>query len=388
MAQRPTLIVLLILCFAAVTIPQIGVVSAQDTIYIHSDGSVEGTNKIQRDGDFYTFTGDIYNPIIVEKDFVVVDGAGYTLNGTGAYYNKGIDLSDRNNVTIKHLQICGFEYGIYLRSSSMNTIHGNNIASNGYAGINLAAITIDSSVVGCSLNRIYDNNITGNSGEGIQFATSSENSIHDNNITDNGYDGLYLDRGSANNEIVRNDIKNNDRDGIMCVIISGGNTISGNNISDNKHNGITLTLNSNVNIISENNILNNTNGIQISNSEYPSDNTVSGNNITNNNVGIVISQASTNQIYHNNFDNNEIHFLAEISVNNLDNGFEGNYWNDYNGTDSNGDGIGDTPYVIDADNQDNYPLMKPIDIPEFPSWTILPLILAITLFSVAVKKKF
>jgi parallel beta-helix repeat protein len=270
----------------------------------------------------------------------------------------------------------------------MNTIYGNNIAANGYAGINLAAITIDSTVVGCSFNSIYNNNITGNSGEGIQFATSSENSIHDNNITDNGYDGLYLDRGSANNEIVRNNIKNNDRDGIMCVIISGCNTISGNNISDNKHNGITLTLNSNVNIISENNILNNTNGIQISNSEYPSDNTVSGNNITNNNVGIVISQASTNQIYHNNFDNNEIHFLAEISANNLDNGSEGNYWNDYNGTDSNGDGIGDTPYVIDADNQDNYPLMKPIDIPEFPSWTILPLILAITLFSVAVKKKF
>jgi hypothetical protein len=51
-----------------------------------------------------------------------------------------------------------------------------------------------------------------------------------------------------------------------------------------------------------------------------------------------------------------------------DNGYPsgGNYWSDYNGTDmyhgpyqnqTGSDGIGDTPYVIDANNTDNYPLM-------------------------------
>src|SRR5208337_2623103 len=36
---------------------------------------------------------------------------------------------------------------------------------------------------------------------------------------------------------------------------------------------------------------------------------------------------------------------------------EGNYWSDYSGVDANRDGIGDTPYVIDANNTDNFPLM-------------------------------
>ena len=388
MTQRIALIVLVILCFVVVTIPQIGFVRAQDAVYIHSDGSVEGTDKIQRYGELYTFTGDIYCPVIVEKDFVVVDGAGYTLNGSGFYYREGIDLSERNNVTIKNMQICGFEYGIYLQISSMNSIYGNNITANGFAGINMAALTIDSVVVGCSLNSIYDNNITGNSGEGISFHTSSENSIHDNNISSNGYDGLFLDRGSSKNAIVGNIIKNNDRDGIMCVIVSGSNIISGNNISDNKHNGVTLTLNSDVNVVSENNIHNNLHGIDINNSLYPSKNTISGNNITNNDVGIVISQSSGSRIYHNNFDNNDIDFLAELGVNSLDNGSEGNYWNNYTGSDSNGDGIGDMPYVIDAENQDNYPLMRPIEIPEFSSWATLPIILILILFSLVVKRSF
>jgi len=42
-----------------------------------------------------------------------------------------------------------------------------------------------------------------------------------------------------------------------------------------------------------------------------------------------------------------------------DNGCEGNYWSIYNETDLNRDGIGDTPYIIDGNNQDNYPLMNP-----------------------------
>jgi len=48
---------------------------------------------------------------------------------------------------------------------------------------------------------------------------------------------------------------------------------------------------------------------------------------------------------------------GSCSINEWDNGLEGNYWSNYTGTDSDLNGVGDIPYVIDENNQDNYPLM-------------------------------
>ena len=64
--------------------------------------------------------------------------------------------------------------------------------------------------------------------------------------------------------------------------------------------------------------------------------------------------------FHNNLiDNEDQVYNMNPSLNVWDNGCEGNYWSDYNGTDSDGDGIGNASYVIDGFNQDGCPLMSP-----------------------------
>jgi hypothetical protein len=59
------------------------------------------------------------------------------------------------------------------------------------------------------------------------------------------------------------------------------------------------------------------------------------------------------------------------SSNFWDNDSIGNYWFDYKGVDENGDGIGDTPYVISSEAQDRFPLMNPWD-PVIPYDTVPP----------------
>ncbi len=85
--------------------------------------------------------------------------------------------------------------------------------------------------------------------------------------------------------------------------------------------------------------------------------TVTNMMITNFTDGIYLDSSSNNTIYHNNFMNNTIQVASSNSTNVWDNGVEGNYWSDYSGTDANHDGIGDTPYIIDVNNTDYFPLM-------------------------------
>jgi len=86
------------------------------------------------------------------------------------------------------------------------------------------------------------------------------------------------------------------------------------------------------------------------------------------------NHSGTNIFYHNNFFNaNWMQTDPEFTVSKWDNGKEGNYWSNYNGTDTNHDGIGETPHIIDLNNQDLYPLIAPINInqeslPELPSY--------------------
>ena len=99
------------------------------TVYIRADGSIEGTTYIASDDNItYYFTGNISDEIVVERDNIVVDGGGYTVQGTGD--GTGIDLSFRSNVTLKNVEVTNFDYGIWLYSSSNNTLTSNTASHN------------------------------------------------------------------------------------------------------------------------------------------------------------------------------------------------------------------------------------------------------------------
>jgi len=160
----------------------------------------------------------------------------------------------------------------------------------------------------------------------------------------------------------------------VCVV-GDSNTIIENNIVANKHIGIKIVSYSSSNMMIRNNITGTTVGISIGPLAEPTSNhTIIGNNIRENQYAMYISWASGNKVYHNNFVNNTQQVYpssSDDSTNIWDNGYPsgGNYWSDYNGTDNNEDGIGDSPYVINANNTDNYPLMAPFAPVIYPPQT-------------------
>jgi parallel beta-helix repeat protein len=302
-----------------------------------------------------------------------ISGNNVTANNwDGIYlgYSSNYNSISGNNVTANN------EYGILLLSSSnYNSISGNNIANN-YHGIRLGYSS--------NYNSISGNNVTANNEYGIYLDSSSNNSISGNNITNNEY-GIYLGYSSNYNSISGNNITNNEYG--IYLGQSSNNSISGNNVTANNKYGIWLHSSSN-NSISGNNIANNDGGIRLSsssntiagnnitaNNEFgislyaSSSNTIAGNIITNNGYGIRLDYSSSNTIYHNNFMDNTNQVYSSGSINIWDDGYPsgGNYWSDYTSLDfcygpyqneTGRDGIGDAPYIIDANNRDNYPLIN------------------------------
>ena len=288
------------------------------TIYINADGSIDPpTAPIQRSGNVYTFTDNIFTSvdvgIMIARDNMTLDGAGYTLDG-GGVGSTGIWLSAITNVTVKNVNIHAFSQGIFLEGSSHNMIVENNVTDCPY---------------------------------GIELMSSSWNTLAGNHVTNSDYYGILLcppesGEGSSNNTLTGNTLTNN-----VCGVDlswSSINFVSGNIIETSNDTGIWI--------------------------EYSSDNVLTCNNLTINRQGLGIYSCSNNSIYHNNFVNNSYKQVSTSGSTNVwDDGYPsgGNYWSDYNGTDlfrgsdqneTGGDGIGDSHYLIDVNNQDNYPLMK------------------------------
>jgi parallel beta-helix repeat protein len=174
------------------------------------------------------------------------------------------------------------------------------------------------------------------------------------------------------------------------LLYNGSNVLLTNNtIINTNHPGVFVsTVGINIvggssNKVIGNNVENNSDGLSFSDTH---DNVVTENNVTANHGwlleftwGISFFKASNNLIFNNNFIGNYDQYHGnyaqvgiEDSINMWDDGKVGNYWSDYKGTDTNGDGIGDTPYEVDSKNTDRYPLIKPSNISVYLQKTTPP----------------
>jgi len=314
----------------------------------------------------------------VTADNVIIKG--FTVTGATIYPKAGIYLYNSNNSRIENVNALNNRHGICLYKSSNNIIANNTVSNNGYG------IYLDYS----SSNTIANNTVSSNNEVGI-YIYSSENNILTNNNCSNSINGIYLLK-AYNNQISNISASNNDN-GISLA--SSYQNILKNNILINNDNGIYLHANSSYNSICNNDARMNIRGIVLAdahrnivegntlsnnsadgiylhaNSSY---NIIANNNCSNNGYGISLWGSSNNIIYLNNFINNAESAYSYDSTNIWNStsqmtytyggrtytNYLGNYWSDYTGSDEDGDGIGDTPYIIDG-NKDEYPLMKPFE---------------------------
>jgi parallel beta-helix repeat protein len=338
-------------------------------LYIRADGTVEPqTAIIQRIGETYAFTGNIINYTLeVQRDDIVVDGTGYLLQGNGT--GKGIVLTSVTNVTIRNMTLRNLRFGIYLNQSSGNTITQNDITNTE------VGVFSESS----SNNDIDGNDITGNSQGIVLIEYSNHNNIVENRILENGMAGILLEfannHTSDYNNIIRNNMASN---GVFGMRISSSSNclIDGNSISNSEY-GIQLSGSACKNNKLVGNSIRNCSSSGIQMSADCNHNTIVENAIANNQIGIDIFASSNNEFYRNDFVNNTVQvnngYVEDVntsigaSINIWSNGFEGNFWSDYsarypNATEVDSSGIWDTPYVIDTNNVDYYPLMQKVDV--------------------------
>jgi parallel beta-helix repeat protein len=204
-----------------------------DRIYIKASGDVEPASApISRSGDTYTLTdnitGNFADAIVVERNDIILDGAGFTLNETNFDSSNGIYLKGVGSVTVENVSINSFHDGIYEEGCSNCHIVETNMSSNGY---------------------------------GIHYQQSNFNTIEGNSITRNTYGGILLDSGSDNNTISKNRLANtissNHIGAISLRGLSNNNGIFDNNFVNNTWYGIYVE-DSYSNNIFHNNFVNNT----------------------------------------------------------------------------------------------------------------------------------
>ena len=357
----------------------------------------------------------------VEANNTVI--VGFTIQNSGpgeaGYGISGIRLIRSYGNNLSHNVITNSNIGIFMDFSSKNVIADNNLSNNHIGmrivrkGNNTLASnifwnnTFNFSIFGWFPDH-YDNNIdTSNTinGKSIYYVKETSNTVYDSE-----YDASIIYLINCNNVTIKDLSLTNNGEGVVFWNVtnskienvttsntghairlqhSDNNIIANNNLSNNG-NGILLYYSNNntlANNVANNVSFNNTAGIFLMGS---GNNTLMENTVSYNERGLSLAPSDANKIYgnaifHNNFINNiiEVWRQSALPFNEWDNGYPsgGNYWSDYvavaNDTysgpfqnETGSDGIGDTAYVVYANNTDHYPLMYPWGTPPLPSYTL------------------
>jgi parallel beta-helix repeat protein len=279
-----------------------------------------------------------------------IQNSGRNLTDSGIYLDHSFNTSVSSNSVINN------NLGIYLHESSNSILRNNNIAGNNY-NFGVFSWNLQGYIHNIDISNIVDgkpiiywvNQASKQppANAGYVGIVNSTNITFENLTFRKNWQGMLF--AYTTNSTIKNVTATNNMDGIWLLECSGC-SLHGNNISDNNWGGIALVNSSRCSVHCNN---------------------------ANNNVeyGIFLSQSSDNMFYHNNFiDNRRQAWLYGVNSNTWDGSYKcgGNYWSDYVGVDekigsyqdeTGNDGIGDTPYVIDSDNKDCYPLMKPWGLP-------------------------
>lgn len=363
----------------------IGIESIGVYVTLNSNENVIMENNISRNWRYGVYLSSQSNKNRIISNIV-------SDNNIGPSYGYGIYLSNCDyNTIINNTANNNDQRGIFLQSDSdYNLIANNTVNLNPNYGIYL--------YLNCDNNNITGNSAKNNGDYGIYlFDGCNRNLIERNNVYNNDDYGILLFTNCDNNSILHNNIKNllttNQDYGIRIWINCDNNTVQNNTIIGHTYAGIAIIFVCQYNRFINNTLDNNVRGLYFGGNENctfsdnlikrsslygiqvygSSENNQFYNNIISNNTGIGVfiqdGTCNNNLFYENDFINNSLHAVDNGTNNIWDNGFIGNYWDNYTGVDANNDNIGDSPYYIlgTAGSKDNFPIFSLNSQPYIPT---------------------